>query len=89
VIIRPDGSYDDVTTNAEADDALPGHYDVTCVWSQFNELTRSQHGRRLSGGYASGSKTPIHLDLKLGVDHSDERIERLSKKQPIEQAILG
>ena len=49
------GSFE-ISTYRSGDGALPGSYNVTCVWSKFDPISRSMLGDKLSGRYASPKK---------------------------------
>lgn len=57
-----DGSFA-ISTYALGDGTLPGRYAVTCVWSEFDPVSRSQRGDKLNGRYDSEDKTTIHWDI--------------------------
>jgi hypothetical protein len=61
-ISQADGTFQ-ISTYELGDGAPVGSYQVTCVWSEFNLVTRSQEGDRLGGRYASAKTTPIHFDI--------------------------
>jgi len=63
-----DGGFE-ISTYSAGDGAPPGHYHVTCVWSDYDPIARGYTGDRLGGGYADPSGSPIEWDLQPnGVD---------------------
>jgi hypothetical protein len=62
-----DGAFQ-ISTNELGDGASPGEYQVTCVWSEFDPVSRSQKGDRLNGLYASPEKTIIRWTVVEGQD---------------------
>ena len=61
-ISSADGSFA-ISTYAAGDGTLPGRYAVTCVWSEFDPISRSQQGDKLNGRYATDDKTTIHWEI--------------------------
>ncbi len=47
-----DGRFE-ISTFSLGDGVLPGTYNVTCVWSEFDPLSRSMKGDKLASVYAS------------------------------------
>jgi hypothetical protein len=78
-ISKEDGTFE-ISTSEFADGAVAGEYQVTCVWSTFNAVSRSQEGDRLSGRYASAKTSPVHLVVPPSESHDAGVIELTSAR---------
>ncbi|WP_165440531.1 peptidase associated/transthyretin-like domain-containing protein [Rubripirellula amarantea] len=58
----PDGRLT-ISTHELGDGALPGRYEVTCTWSDFDPLSRSWTGDQLEGRYATKGESGIVWDV--------------------------
>lgn len=77
-ISQSDGTFQ-ISTYAMGDGAPVGSYQVTCVWSKFNPVTRTQEGDLLGGLYASAASTTLHFDIVERASHDAGRIELSTK----------
>lgn len=59
------GSFE-ISTYSSGDGALPGRYNVTCVWSEFDPVSRSMQGDKLAGRYASSQSTALQWNIAQG-----------------------
>jgi hypothetical protein len=74
-----DGRFE-ISTFSLGDGALPGAYNITCVWSEFDPISRSMKGDKLAGGYASPQNTLVTWDIAKG-DTYDVGIVDLVKQK--------
>ncbi|WP_230274810.1 hypothetical protein [Rhodopirellula halodulae] len=61
--VTSDGGMFEISTHRQGDGVVPGVYDVTFVWSEFNVVSRSQEGDRLNGRYATKKATSIQWNV--------------------------
>jgi hypothetical protein len=77
--VSADGGAFQISTYKLGDGASPGKYKVTCVWSEFDPVMRSQTGDRLEGRYAQVERTPICWDIVEGKPLDAGTIDLVSK----------
>lgn len=64
-----------ISTNELGDGALPGRYQVTCTWSDFDPVSRSWTGDRLNDRYASKADSGIVWEIVANETHDIGTLE--------------